>query len=584
MYKRKYDLISSKFKEFFLPTLFTSMAGNICLFIDKIMVSLLIGTSNFTAVQLVSPVITFTNLIYWMIGLGGSVLASVSKSEFNRKKANLYFTVSIISLVSIGILMMIFGLIFSDSIIHFLCSNNDLIPKVQAFYIIIILGLPFLCYMMSLSYFIRADGLPRLPFEAILLSNVVNIICDILFMSVFNMGVGGAALASVVGYILGSVYISIYFFKSERTFKIISPFKIKTTSFFNYLKKICISGFPSSSTQLFLTVNMFLINSLLIVVSGSSGVLAFGICWNCLYILYMFLIGSAQTMSPIVSVYNNEEDYSGVEYVVKKALKVSFSAAFILMAIFVIYPELLLMVYRVNNPADIPVVVNAIRLFSLSYLGTSVTFTYIFYAQAIENNKLSFIIACVQGFIVPIFGSYTLVNFIGINGIWISFILADIIVILFIFIYSKYLNKKTNGEYSGFFLIKNAKPDSVLDLTINGKVEEAVDLSKEVNEYLNKLKMKEKTSVIVSLAIEEMLVNIIEINEKIDTIDVLIKLQEKNILICIKDQGIEFNPTVEIDAEVNCSFDRVSVLNKIADKIDYERVLGLNDTVITIKN
>ena len=86
--------------------------------------------------------------------------------------------------------------------------------------------------------------------------------------------------------------------------------------------------------------------------------------------------------------------------------------------------------------------------------------------------------------------------------------------------------------------------------------------------------------MIVSLSVEEILVNIININENLDSIDVLVKIQEEHILVGIKDQGIEFNPVIEND---DLKFDNISVLNKIADKIDYSRVLGLNSTVITIK-
>ena len=90
-----------------------------------------------------------------------------------------------------------------------------------------------------------------------------------------------------------------------------------------------------------------------------------------------------------------------------------------------------------------------------------------------------------------------------------------------------------------------------------------------------------KSAVLVSMAIEEMLVNIININDHVDAIDVIVKNNDENILISIKDTGIDFNPVVEND---NLEFDNISVLNKIADKIDYSRVLGLNSTVITINS
>ena len=102
-------------------------------------------------------------------------------------------------------------------------------------------------------------------------------------------------------------------------------------------------------------------------------------------------------------------------------------------------------------------------------------------------------------------------------------------------------------------------------------------MAREVQNYLN----DNKSSTIVGLAIEEMLVNIINTNESVDTIDVIVRNDDDHILISIKDTGIDFNPVIEND---DLQFDNISVLNRIADKIDYSRVLGLNSTVITIKN
>ena len=575
MYERNYELLRSKFAEFFLPTLFTSMAGNICLFVDGLIVSFLIGASNLAPIQIVAPVITFVNLIYWMIGLGGSVLCSVAKAEFDDEKSNSYFSVSIISLISIGILITIFGLLFSGSIAQFLCASQpELVSDVSSYFSALIIGMPFLCYMMSLSYFIRADGIPSLPFRAILIANIVNICCDVIYIRFLGMGLSGAALATSTGYLVGSILISYYFLKKERTLEFI---KLKVNSFFNFLKNIVTSGFSSASTQLYLTLKLLVINFLVGIYVGKSGVVAFGICYNSLFILYIFLIGTAQTMSPIVSVYFKEEDYSGVNYIIKRSLKIVVASSLALSVLFIVYPQALLFLYSVKNPADVPVVLNALRIFAISYVGTAITFLYTFYAQAIQKNQLSTIISLLEGFVLPISAAFILSYAIGGNGIWISFAIAELLTILFILAYSKHINRKTDGEYSGFFINKHNDDENVFEHTINGDVNAAVSLSRDVQEYLS----GNKSAALVSMAIEEMLVNIINTNETVDTIDVIVRKNVENILISIKDTGIDFNPVIE---NPNLEFDNISVLNKIADKIDYSRVLGLNSTVITIKN
>ena len=427
--------------------------------------------------------------------------------------------------------------------------------------------------MMSLSYFIRADGIPTLPFRAILVANIINIFFDFFYILFFNLGISGAALATTTGYLSGSIIISYYFFKKERSLQFI---KLKLNSYFDYLKQIITSGFSSSSTQLYLTLKLFVINFLLGIYIGKSGLVAFGICYNSLFILYIFLIGTAQTMSPIVSVYFKEEDYSGVNYVINRSLKIVLTASLALSVLFIIYPQALLMLYSVKNPVDIPVVLNALRIFAVSYVGTAITFLYTFYSQSIQQNQLSTIISLIEGFILPIGFAIVLSYIFGGNGIWISFSLAELFTILFIFAYSRYINRKTDGQYTGFFINKH-NDDNVFEHTIHGDVTEAINLSREVKNYLT----DNKSATLVSMAIEEMIVNIININEKIDVIDVIVRNNADEILVSIKDTGVDFNPVVENE---NLEFDNISVLNKIADKIDYSRVLGLNSTVITIKN
>lgn len=555
------------------------MANNICLLADSIIVSFLIGAINLSAIQIVAPVITFVNLIYWMIGLGGSVLASSAKAEYNDNEANALFTVSILSLIIIGVIIAIVGNIFIGDIVGVLCKTPQITPLVKEFFTIILIGMPFLCYMMSLSYFARVDGMPNLPFRAILISNIVNICLDFIFIKFLGLGIGGAATATVTGYIVGSIYITQYFFKSERTLKILSTGKIKIYKFLSYLKEISVSGFPASSTQLFLTIKLFAINILISLVLGASGLIAFSVCDNISFIIYMIVIGTSQAMSPIVSVYNQEEDYSGVKYAVKRSLKMALISSIILSVIFILCPQILLFLFTIKNPIDIPIVTEAIRLYSLSFIGLAITFVMTFYFQSIQRNSVSFIISVIEGFIVPIGAAYLLVPLIGVYGIWIAFILAEVIAILYILIYSKYLGRKTKGEYSGFFMIKRVDFDNVLDLTTDGNIEDVVNLAKEVEDYLKDKNISDLTSTRVSLAIEEMLVNIVNTNENIKTIDVLIKLQKDNILISIKDQGVEFNPTIERD---DCEFSNINVLNNIADKVDYARVLGLNSTVIAV--
>lgn len=572
MYKRNYNLLNAKFREFLLPTVFTSMAGNISIFIDSILVSMFIGTVSLSVMQVIAPVTTLVNLIYWMVGLGGSLLCSIAKAEFDKKKSNSIFTSSIFSMVAIGIIILIVSLIFSDSILHFLCNFNDLRPLVYQFFSYYIFGLPFLCYMMSMSYFIRVDGFTKLPFISLVIANLCNLCLDVVFIGYLNMGLQGAALATTTGYIVGSICMSTYFLKKTKTLKFVH---VKLSSFIRHLKDICKSGFSTASGQLYLTIKLLVINATLMAVSGDIGLTAFNMCYNAMFIISIFLIGIAQSMSPIVGVYYKERDYTGVEYVIGKSFKMVLVISIIFVLMLMLYPQILLFVFSVKNPNEIPYIMDAVRIFSLNFLGLGINFLYMFYAQAIQNDKLANIIQILEGLLLPITSILVLSWAFGQIGLWSSFFVSELIVLLFLVVYSRWTNRKSNGEYHGFFINKS-NDENFIDYSVNPNIEEVMGLSAKVNEYLG----DNITSTRVSLAVEEILTNIIKLNDKMDTIDVYLKNTDDMVILSIKDSGIEFNPVVKNET---LEFDNISMLNSIADNIDYSRILGLNSTVITIK-
>ena len=87
-YARNYDLLNSKFKELLFPTLLTSIAGNFAMLIDAFFISLFMGSTFLSVVQTMEPFVCFINVVYWLIGFGGSILCNIAKAEFDKKKSN----------------------------------------------------------------------------------------------------------------------------------------------------------------------------------------------------------------------------------------------------------------------------------------------------------------------------------------------------------------------------------------------------------------------------------------------------------------------------------------------------------------
>ena len=579
MFERNYNILSKKYNEFFLPTLLISMAINITVIIETIIVGITLGATNVAAMALVAPIFALFAMIYLMFAFGGSTLVSIAKAERKKDKANMYFTMSILSLLIIGVLIAVFGNIYINDIAALVTGNATLAMLFKNYVSIFFMGAPLLFIIMGMPFFMRVDDKPKLASTVVIVVNIVNIIMDLVFIVIFGMGIAGAALGFVAGALVGLIFIFKYIMSPERTMYFISLSKCKLSSIYD----ITSSGLSSASGQFFMFLKLTLINIIVYSVLGSPGLAAFAVCYQLLSIVFIAISGISQSMSPIVSIFYGETDYSGVKFTIKRSLKIMIAACISFVIIFEAFPVLILSLFGITSPEYVAVGINAIRIYSLSLIGTGVTFLMLYYTQAIQRKTLSLAISVTQGLLILIPSAYILPGIIGADGIWISFLLAEIGTILMIFFATGIISKRSNGKYSGIFLLEKYDNVSVLDVTIQSSVEDAVGLSEELINFAKESNVNDKTAVLIGLAVEEMAVNTIRYNgNEIKFIDILSKIGEKEITISFKDSGVEFDPST-YTCEEKGSFENIEVLQKIADDISYARLIGLNSTVITIK-
>ena len=326
-----------------------------------------------------------------------------------------------------------------------------------------------------------------------------------------------------------------------------------------YLVDIFKAGFSSASIPLYESLKLLFINILIGGILGEVGLAAFNMCFNALYVVGIFILGTAQSILPIVAVYYAEGDFQGIDYVTKISLKIVLLFGIFFTLLFVIFPQSILFIFSVTDPLQIPIVLNAVRIFSLCFLGYSISFLYMFYAPSVEYYKLANIITILEGLILPIIFAYLFGYLWGVDGIWISFTITEIVTVLFIYIYSKYVSKKTDGLYSGFFINKRASDERRMEYSVKGNKDDVLILSKEINSCFDDSNL--------ASVIEQMLFYIINLNGELDWIDIIVREKDDSFLISIKDNGVNFNPE-----NINIS----------ADNIDYSQIMGFNNTLLTV--
>ena len=308
------------------------------------------------------------------------------------------------------------------------------------------------------------------------------------------------------------------------------------------------------------------------------------VCMSCLSFASMFISGAHRSMIPIVGVLYGEKDYRGIRMLVRNVLIFTLGLVSFFVILAFIFPQAVLSLF--NLPENlIASGGNAIRLFSLSLIGVTATFLMVYYYTTVQQRTAANIVSFTEGFLAVVPLAWLLSRVIGINGIWIAFIIAEIIGFSALYLYVRYVSRNSGGKFSDIYLIEKSGNELLYDVSVKATNEDAVKLSQEAIDVLNSSGIDEKISSRAGLALEEMTANCAKYNsgKNAVNIDVRIINAGRNIVLALRDDGKPFNPVEYSPQESEeYKFDEIMMLKSIAKDIQYNRVLSLNQTLIEI--
>ncbi|MBR6872107.1 MAG: polysaccharide biosynthesis C-terminal domain-containing protein [Ruminococcus sp.] len=585
-----YSLITKKYREFFFPVLLIAMSKYLTTFVDSALVSTFLGVERMPAVSLCFPVVCFISLFHGMFGIGGSLIAANACADHDRDKGNRVFSATMTVIVLIGVLTALVGTALRSVTVPLLCGEPSLLEDAETYYSVLVLGFPFMCLLISLSYFVRTDGCPKLTTIAMLISNAVNLLMDCVLMKFCGMGMEGAAAATIIGYLCGILFLLAGYIKSsKRQYRFVLPFSDGLRTLFADIKNVCVSGFSTASVWLYLMISVQVMNSLIIAFGDQAGLQAFSVCKNSVNLCYILFLGIAQTLSPIAGVYAHSGDYDRVRFMLKRSIRYVLGAAALMGLLFALFPDLILLLYGVDDPQSAEYISSCLRIYALAFPGLGFTLLMNYYFQAIRKQKLSTGVTVLEGLILPVGLACALTPHFGMSGIWTALIASEVGAVLFILIYLRhdrlksrgYDRQKSRAPEERVFLLPKSDDRRLCGFSVKTDIPEIVEKTKEVSQYIED-RTDHRTAVITCLALEEMLTGItMANNDREEIIDVMLRETETDVIISLRDMGIGFNPLVR-DKSLSYDFDNAQVLQSIASEIRFDLSLGMNDTMIRL--
>ncbi len=206
-----------KLIQFTIPTIIMMIFTSIYGVVDGIFVSNCVGAEAFAGVNLIMPAIMILGSIGFMFGTGGSALVSKTIGEGDNKKAKEYFSMIIYVIIIIGLILSIIGFIIMDKIAILLGATGDLVNVCVTYgRALIIFIVPFSLQNCFQSFLVVAEK-PKMGLVISIIVGITNMILDFLFIYVLKMGVFGAAIATGISQVVGSIVPIIFFINKNNT-------------------------------------------------------------------------------------------------------------------------------------------------------------------------------------------------------------------------------------------------------------------------------------------------------------------------------------------------------------------------------
>ena len=324
----------SKLIRYALPSVIMTMFISLYGIMDGVFVSNFADKTSFAAISFILPFVFALNAFGYMVGTGGSAPIAKTLGEQKREKANQLFSMLIIFTVIIGVAMSAVGLLTIRPVAIMMGATGDLAPKertVWKYYDF----LPNCLYAFKLHFKLCSRRRQSLTMGLVLTvtSGIVDMLLNALFIIVFQWGIVGAAVSSVIGQLVGSIVPLLYFLrKNSSLLRFVKPvFDGKA------LLKTCTNGSSEMVTMLCSSVIGFLYNLQLMRLEGENGIAAYGVILYVNVIFYAFFMGYSTGSSPIVGYHYGDKNYAELKNLYRKGLVIVGAGSIFLTAAAIIF-------------------------------------------------------------------------------------------------------------------------------------------------------------------------------------------------------------------------------------------------------
>ncbi|MCI9233065.1 MAG: MATE family efflux transporter [Bacilli bacterium] len=420
---KKLDLgnekISKLLKAFSIPCIISLVVNALYNMVDQIFIGWGVGYLGNGATNVVFPITVICLAFALMFGDGTSAYLSLKLGEKKKEEAEKGVWSGIFSSIIISILFCIFVLIFLPTLINLFGSTEKLQNYALDYGYVIAFGIPFMMIGTTFNSIIRADGSPKYAMASMVIGAILNIILDPIAIFVLDMGVKGAALATIISQFVTFIMNITYLFK----FKSIEMNKKTVTFSVDSAKRVSLLGISSFITQMSIVIIIAVQNNLLSKYGATSKfgseipITVLGIVMKINQILSSIVIGIAAGSQPIVGFNYGARNYDRVKQTLKIVLTLSLSISVIAFLLFQTIPEQLIGLFGSGDALYNEFACLTFRIFLMLTIFNGIQIASGIFFQAIGKSGKAALLSLSRQILIFIPAAFILTKLFGVMGV-----------------------------------------------------------------------------------------------------------------------------------------------------------------------
>lgn len=413
--------------------LFTSLYS----VVDGLFLSNLAGKDAFAAVGFITPYLMMFNSIGFMFGTGGSALIAKKLGEKNSEDANEIFTTLVFSSALTGVILTVLGQIFLLPAATLQGASGKLLENSLAYGRIYLLGTSACVVQFEFQALYATSGKSRLGLISAVISGLLNIFLDALFLGAFSWGIKGAAVATILSQWFGGLFPFIFYGRKNSSHLRL----IKSRFRGRELLKICANGSSETVNNLSISAVSLFYNIQLIAYAGPDGIAAYGIMNYVSFLFTAVFWGYISGIAPVISYHFGAENRKELQSLLRKSLILVSCCSITMFLLSELLAGPISMIYAGYSPELMTLSVHGFRLFAFSFIFSGLSIFFSSFFTALNNGLISAILSASRVFLFQIPAVLLLPLIWKLDGIWLSVGIAECMCVLL----------------GIFFLIKNRK-------------------------------------------------------------------------------------------------------------------------------